>query len=192
EALPPMPLRAVRGHREALHVAAPGDGDDHLLLGDEVLEVDLALARDDLGEPGVGMALADLVELLADDRVDAALVGEDPPEVQDLPAKLVALRTDLSRLELGHALEAEGGDPAGLDLGEVEAAHEPLPRLAGVGGAADERDDLVEVGQGDEEALEDVRLALGPGQAEAGAPDNHLALVGEVVPDHGVQGERPR
>ena len=54
QALAAAALRAVGADGQPLDVAAVGDGDDHLLLGDQVLEVDVALARDDLGAALVG------------------------------------------------------------------------------------------------------------------------------------------
>ena len=52
-------LRAVRGHRVALDVAAVRDGDDHVLFGDQLLDGDLALVVDDLGAALVAELLAD-------------------------------------------------------------------------------------------------------------------------------------
>ena len=63
QALAAPPLRTVGGDREALDVATGRDGDDHLLVGDEVLDVDLALGGDDLRAPLVAEALPDVEEL---------------------------------------------------------------------------------------------------------------------------------
>ncbi len=56
-------LLAVGGDRDALHVAGLGDGDGHLLFGDEVFEVDLALVRHDLGAAVVVVQALDLEQL---------------------------------------------------------------------------------------------------------------------------------
>ena len=58
-------LLAVGGHGDALHVAGLGDGDGHLLFGDEVFEVDLALVRHDLRAPVVVVQALDLEQLVA-------------------------------------------------------------------------------------------------------------------------------
>ena len=50
-------LLAVRGHRQALDVARPRDRDHHVLLGDQVLELELALGGDDLGAAVVVLAV---------------------------------------------------------------------------------------------------------------------------------------
>ena len=68
----PALLLAVRRQRQGLDVAGLRDRDDHLLVGDQVLDVDLVLGGRDLRAPLVGEALGDLQELLLDDREHAA------------------------------------------------------------------------------------------------------------------------
>ena len=51
-------LLAVGRERQRLDVAGLGDGDDHLLVGDQVLDVDLILGVADLGAALVAEALA--------------------------------------------------------------------------------------------------------------------------------------
>ena len=70
-------LLAVGGGRDALDVARLRDRDDHVLFADQLLEVELALGRHDLGAPVVAEAVAELAQLVLDDRVDARLVGQD-------------------------------------------------------------------------------------------------------------------
>ena len=53
-------LLAIRGQRQRLDVARVRDRDDHLLVGDQVLDVDLALGVHDLGAPVVAVGLGDL------------------------------------------------------------------------------------------------------------------------------------
>ena len=76
-------LLAVGVERQRLDVAGAGDRDHHLLVGDQVLDVDLALGVDDLGAALVAEALADLEQLLLDDREDAQLVAEDRAQLGD-------------------------------------------------------------------------------------------------------------
>ena len=49
-------LRAIERQRRALDVAAARHGDDHVLVGDEVLDGDLVRVRDDLGAALVAVA----------------------------------------------------------------------------------------------------------------------------------------
>ena len=79
----PAVLLAVRRQRQGLDVAGLRDRDDHLLVGDQVLDVDLVLGGRDLRAPLVGEALGDLEQLLLDDREHAALVAEDLAQLAD-------------------------------------------------------------------------------------------------------------
>ena len=72
-ALAAAPLRPVVVRPGPLGVAAAGDGDDHLLLGDEVLDADLAVERQDRRAPLVAVLRDDLGQLLGDDVALALL-----------------------------------------------------------------------------------------------------------------------
>ena len=52
-------LLAVNAERGALEVARMRDGDDHILDGDQVLELDFRLLLDDLRSPQVSVVLLD-------------------------------------------------------------------------------------------------------------------------------------
>jgi hypothetical protein len=79
-----------------------------------------------------------------------------------------------------------------LQLAELETLHQLRARLLGVGGGADQRDHLVEVVEGDQIALEDVRAFLCAAQLVLRAAGNHLALEVEVVLQHVAQRKRLR
>ncbi len=53
-------LLPVGGERQRLDVAGVGDRDHHLLVGDQVLDVDLALGVRDLGAALVAVGVGDL------------------------------------------------------------------------------------------------------------------------------------
>ena len=65
-------LLTVGGERQRLDVAGVRDRDHHLLIGDQVLDVDLALGEGDLGATLVAVLLGDLGELFLDQAVDLA------------------------------------------------------------------------------------------------------------------------
>ena len=117
-------LLAVGGQRQALDVAGVGDRDHHLLVGDHVLDVHVALEVGDLGAALVAVALVDLVELLDDDRVDSGRVAEDRAQLGDRLHQLVVLGADLVGLERGQPGEAHVEDRLRLDLGELELLHQ--------------------------------------------------------------------
>ena len=69
-------LLAVGRQRQRLDVAGVRDRDDHLLVGDQVLDVEVVLARRDHRAALVAVALGDLAQLLLDQREDHVLVAE--------------------------------------------------------------------------------------------------------------------
>ena len=101
DAAPAAPLRPVARHRVALDVAAVGDGDDHVLVGDQLLDGDLALVVDDLGAALVGELRLDLLELRLDDRHEHGVAAEDLLEALDeRPSCLISV-DELLALEAG-------------------------------------------------------------------------------------------
>ncbi len=60
-------LGAVLVGAGALGVAAAGDGDDEVLVGDQVLHRQVAVGGDDLGAPVVAVLVDDLGQLVGDD-----------------------------------------------------------------------------------------------------------------------------
>ncbi len=192
--MPPAPLLAIRRDRETLHVARARDRDDHVLLGDQILELELLLGGDDLGAALVALAVdrLDLEQLLADQAVDARLVGEDGAELRDPLLEVGELVLDPLPLEAGQPLEPEVEDRLRLDLGELERLDQAGARLVRIGRCADERDHRVEVVERDEVALEDVGALLGLAELVLRAARDDLALVVEVVTDELEERERPR
>ena len=138
------PLRPVVVRARPLGVAAAGDGDDHLLLGDEVLDADLAVERQDRGATLVAVLGDDLRELLGHDVALALLAVEDRLVLEDLGLELGVVVEDLLTLQRGEPTQLHVEDRVGLKLVDVEHLHEADPRLVRVGRPADEGDDLVE------------------------------------------------
>ena len=101
-------LLAVRGDRQALDVARARDRDDHVLLGDQVLELELLLGGDDLGAAVVvaAVGLLELEQLLPDQRVDLRLVGEQRAQLADALLEVGVLVLDLLAREAGEAARA--------------------------------------------------------------------------------------
>ncbi len=183
-------LRTVVVAARPLGVAAAGDGDDHLLLGDEVFHRDLAGVREDRRATLVAVLRDELVHLVGDDLTLARLLREDVLVLQDLLLELVVLVDDLLALQGGEAAQLHVEDRGRLDLVDVEHLDEALTRTVGVGGAADERDDVVETVERLEVPAEDVDLRLGLAQQEGRATHDDLELVGDPVADERVDAQR--
>ena len=119
-ALAAAPLRAVERQGRALDVAAAGHGDDHVLLDDQVLDVDVRGLGHDLRAPLVAELLLDRPELLHDDLEDELLGAEDLAELRDQGQDLLELGDDLLALEAGQPVEAHVEDRLRLDVVEPQ------------------------------------------------------------------------
>ncbi len=191
-AAPAALLRSVRRQRQRLDVAGLRDRDDHLLLGDQVLDADLVLGVGDHRAALVAEAVGDLRQLLGDDREHARLVAEDRPQLAD-PLDLVGvLGLDRVGLQRRQLRQAQVEDRGRLDLRQPELRDEVAARRLAVARRADQRDDRVEVVERDQQSLEHVDAALEHAQLVLRAAHDDLALVLDVVLDDLAQRQRPR
>ena len=192
DALAAPALRPVGGGLDPLHVARPCDRDDHVLVGDEIFDGELAGVGCDHRAARVGELLADGEHLLLDDRQEFGLRAEDLLEGGDRLAQLLGLRAQLVALQRGKAAQLHVEHVAGLDLREGEAAHQLDLGDVGGGGRPDQRDDLVDVVDRQQQPLDDVQTLLGLAEAELGPAPHHLALVADEDLDELLEREHPR
>ena len=184
------PLAPVGGHRLALDVAAPADRHHDVLVGDQVLVGHLAARVVDDPRPALARVLPlELRELLLDDPEDPRLVRQDVLQLGDELDHGEVLVLDLLALEGGEAGQPHVEDRLGLDLGEPEAGDEVVPGGLHVGRLADRPDHLVEMVEGDLQALEDVGSLAGLAQVVLGAPADDLAAMLDVVGDDRLEGQ---
>ena len=121
-ALAAAPLRAVERQRRALDVAAVGHGDDHVLVGDQVLDVDLATPRR-RSRCGARRRTASADLAAARSTMISSTSFSEPRislELRDQRQDLLVLRDDLLALEAGQALQAHVEDRLRLDLVEPQ------------------------------------------------------------------------
>ncbi len=193
-------LRPVGRERHPLDVAEMGDGDDHVLALDQVLVLHLAFLVDDDGAARRRELLAHGGELGLDDRQDARARAQDIQVVGDLLGELVDLGGDLVAAERGQALQAQVEDGLGLlgrqaggALGRDAVArivdqqhqrrhvgcrpvarHQGLARRIGIGRRPDQPDHLVDIGDRDGEADQDMGAVARLAEQVLGAPRDHL------------------
>ena len=183
-------LLAVGDQGQALDVAGVGERDHHLLVGDHVLDVHVALEVGELGPAFVAVALVELVQLLDDHGVDSLRIPEDRPQLADQLEQLGVLGADLVGLERGEPREAHVEDRLRLDLRERELLHQAGASDVRVVGRADQLDHRVEIVERDQQSLEDVRAGLRSPQLELRPSRHHLALVADVVDDQLLERQR--
>ena len=175
-------LRAVFGQRGALDVAHVRDGDDHVVVGIEILGVKLLGGIDDLRTALVAVFFLDFEQLILDDLHLQADVGEHLLEVGDGFGQLVALGGELAVFEPRQGAQAHLDDGRSLEVAQLETLDHGL--LGQVGGLrrTDDVHDLVDVVLRDQEAQHDVQPLLGLAQVEARTAHHHVvAVVDEVL-----------
>ncbi len=209
-------LRAIAGDVRALDQRAVRDGDDHALVGDQVLDRDLAFVGHDLRAALIAVLVLDGVELLLDDREHAYLLRENVTEILDLLQQFLVLADDLVALQAGQLIEAQLED--GVDLlraDEIAAiSHARLivdadavalrlalgeiirgqlaSRFLAVGGTTDDLDHLVQIGQRDEIPLKVLGPPLRFPQVVPRAAHHDFAAMLDVAIDQLFQVERLR
>ena len=108
-------LRAEFAQRRTLDIAVVRDGDDHLVIGVEVLGIEFLGCVDDLAATLVGVLLLDLQQLLTDEGGAQLLVGQEGLEVRDLLDQGLVLGTQLVTLESCEGTQTHIYDSSSLD-----------------------------------------------------------------------------
>ena len=125
-ALAAAALGAVFLHRQALDVAAVGQGKDALLLLDEVLDVDLVGHVLDLGLAAVAVPVAQGEQLVLEHALDLFGVREQVLEIGDPLLKLLVLVFELFPVEALQRDQAHIADGLRLHVVQAEALHQVL------------------------------------------------------------------
>ena len=174
-------LRAVFGQRRALDVAHVRNGDHHVVVGIEILGIELLRSVDDLRAAFVAVLLLDLQQLVLDDLHLHADVRKHLRQVGDQLLQFVALGEQLAPFESRQGAQAHFDDGRSLDVRQLETLDHRL--LGGVGRlrGADDAHDLVDVVLRDQQTLHDVQTLLGLALVEArAAHDDVVAVLDEV------------
>ena len=182
-ALAAAALRPVGRQRHPLDVAAVADRDDHVLALDQRLDVGFELAVLDLGPPRRAEPLPDLQQFGAQDAEQLFATAKDLQVLGDPGDHLAQVVADLVALQAGQPVQAQVEDGARLGLrqpvgfafaerpvglvdqgdqgrhvaGRPVLGHQLLARRLRVGGAADQLDHVVQIGDGDAETEQHVR-----------------------------------
>src|SRR5712691_8124257 len=118
------PLATVGLDVRPLDVPGARDRDHHLLVGEEVLDGQLGRLGEDLRAAIITVLLLQRQQFLLDDGHQLGVGGQDRLQLFDQLQRLLVLFDDLLALERGQPAELHVEDSLGLDLGEVQPAHE--------------------------------------------------------------------
>ena len=137
-----------------------GNRDDHIVISVEVFGVEFLSRVDDLAATLVTILLLDLKELFADELCTQFLVSEEGLQALDLLHQGSVLFLQLLTLQTGEGTQTHIHDGTRLDEREGEALHELLDSFLRLAGRTDDADDLVDIVDCDDQALEDVDTLL--------------------------------
>ena len=171
--------------------ASPGQHHRDRLAGHELGHVDglRGGSLDDARAPRIAEGLGVALDLLAHQLAQPRLAREGLLQRVAFGRQFCLLPTDLHLLELREVAQLGLEDGLGLDVGQPEALHQDGLRLVL---AADDADHLVEVEEGDQQAVEDVqpRRDLAESPLEP-APHGRLAEL-QPLRQHRLQAHHTR
>ena len=185
-----LTLRGVLARARALDVAVARQGEDALLLFDEVFDVDLVLDLLDLGLALIAILVANFNELVLQNALEHRLVGEKLDKVGDLLFQLVKLVLELFAVETLQGLQAHIENGLRLHVGEREAFHQLFLRV--VVARADDVDDLVDIVLRNEQTLQQVLALACLFEVILRSARDELFLEGEILVDDVAQGQNLR
>ena len=181
-ALSAAALRPVQGQGVALDVAEVREGDDHVLFDDQVLVRNPVDCLDNLGAALIPESLDDFAQFVDDDPEDTLVALQQILEVRNFQPQLLEFVDDLLALHRSQGAEAHLENRLGLALGKIEALLELGARGGCVRRGANQCDDLVQVVEGNHEAIEDMRPLFCPGKViDRPADDHFLAELDEMA-----------
>ena len=160
------------------------DCDDHLVIGIEILWVEVArCAVVNLTTTLITVLILNLIKFVLDDLLTELLVGKDSIIVLNLAHELLVLGMQLVLLDSGKLSKTHLDNCGSLNLAEVEALHEGSPCIGRRLGSLDKTYHLVDVVRSDDQALNDVGTLLGLAELVLCTADNHLMTVLNEVAD---------
>ena len=179
--------------RLPLDIAAVRQRDDDLFARDQVLGGEVARrVAGDVSSALVAVFLGDVLHLLFDQHPDLLLGGQDRLQVGHQLDDLLVLLLDLVALQLREPPERHVEDGFGLPLGQPELGLQVSAGGLSVSRGPDRRDHLVQVVEGDLEALEDVGPFLRLLQLEPSAADDDVAAMVDEELEHLLQPQDQR
>ena len=138
------------------------------------------------------MLLGDLGELVADEGAQLFRIFQDLGELRDRCFQLAALLLELNSTESRQPAERHLEDVVGLDLRELEDFHQPGASVGRVVRCPDDRDHVVDVENGDQQAFDQMETFLGLGAGELRPAPGYLVAVLEIDGKQISQCQSPR
>lgn len=165
-------LLLIGRKRGALDVAAPRQGDHHILIRNEVLNVNAAqFIHEHFRAAGRGIGSLDFIRFIAQHAAQHGRILQDGSQVGDKTLKLGILVLQLVAFQPGETLQTHIQNALGLNFRKAESLHQAVAGVQRRGRCLDQRHDLVDDVQGLEQPFHDMRARFGLVEIEAGSAD---------------------
>ena len=186
-------LRAINLNRNALYVACVSNGDNHILFGDKILNVQVlnVLVRD-LRTTFVSVAVGNLTELISDNCQNLFLMGEKILVVGNIKPELGDLVNKILTCQAGKTTQTHLKNCFALNLIQAKALVHALLCLGIILRAANDVDNLVDVINCGQEAFQNMDALLSLIQVELSTTAYNINLVINVVTKNLAKRKRTR
>ena len=185
-------LLTIRSHRKTLHVACLGYGNGNLFFSDEVFYIKILRLVGNLGNTSRAVLFLDFSKLFLDYLLHQVFVRKQALVVVDLFAQLLQFGFDLLSFQAGQTAQLHFENGFALLFGKLKALHQHVFRFAIGVGRADDLDYLIDVVEGNYEALQNMCASLRFGQVVARTTLHNLFLMQDVIVENFLQGQHAR
>ncbi len=176
----------------ALDVTHVRNGDDHGVVGIEVLGIELMVEGNDFRTALVAILLLDLLQFLLHDLLAALGIVQYLLQVGNKLHQVIVLLVQLVYAQARQLREAHVNDGLRLQLVQFEALLQVALGIAGRLGVADDVNHLVNVVDGNDQSFQDVGALLSLLQVVLGATDGDVVAVLDEVLDALLQRQEAR
>ena len=159
-----------------------GERNHAVFVGDQVLDVNVALVHHDLGTPRVGIFLANGQQVILHHAEQLAGIGEQLLQVGNALLQSLIFRLQFAAFQPGQLVEAHIKDGVGLDFRKAKRGHQLNFGGLAVFRGADDAHHVIEVIQRLQQSFQNVGAGFGLAQFKLRTAGQHLeAVVNEAL-----------
>ena len=166
------------------------DSDDHIVVRNEILLIEVATEVVDLGLALVAKLLLDLGHLISNHLHTENVVGKDRLEISNEVHHIIILLVQILNAETCELAQSHIDDSLRLDLVDVETSLQVALCIGWGAACTDDANHLVDIVAGNDESLKDVSAFLCLIEVKLGAANHHLMTVSHEVCDEVLKVEQ--
>ena len=167
-----------------------GNGDDHVLVGVEILGVEFIGRRYDLGPAGISVFFLEFLSLLLDKCILQRLVGQECREFLDQGHHRIIVCTQFLTVHTGELSQTHLHDGTCLYLSETKLRTQSIAGILTASGSPDQGYHLVDDVDGLEQTCQDVLALACLIEVELGAAHYHVVAVTDEILDELLEVEQ--